>query len=155
MDLNNGKSLSHVGLIWTAGSRPSWPPLQPSPALEAGRLRIQPDLSLEGSSGIFAIGDATRHADDPWPSTAQVAMQQGAAVAAAILAMRHQSRSAPFRFEDRGEMLSLGIGDATLTGMGITLAGPLAFQIRRAAYLTRFPGLALGLKSAGAWLLGR
>jgi len=52
-------------------------------------------------------------------------------------------------------MLSLGIGDATLTGMGITLAGPLAFQIRRAAYLTRFPGLALGLRSAGAWLLGR
>ena len=53
------------------------------------------------------------------------------------------------------EGIELGIGDATLTGMGITLAGPLAFQIRRAAYLTRFPGLALGLRSAGAWLLGR
>ena len=155
VDLNNGTSLSHVGLIWTAGSQPSWPRLHPSPAPEAGRLPIQPDLSMNRSSSIFAIGDATRNTDDPWPSTAQVAMQQGTAVAAAILAVRHQSATAPFRFEDRGEMLSLGIGDATLTGMGITLAGPLAFQIRRAAYLTRFPVLALGLRSAGAWLLGR
>ena len=52
-------------------------------------------------------------------------------------------------------MLSLGIGDATLAGMGITLAGPLAFGIRRATYLTRLPGLSLGLRAAGAWLLGR
>ena len=155
VDLNNGTSLSHVGLIWTAGSQPNCPRLHPSPALEAGRLPIHPDLSMKGATNIFAIGDATRNADDPWPSTAQVAMQQGAAVAAAIPAVRHNSAAAPFHFEDRGEMLSLGIGDATLTGMGITLAGPLAFQIRRAAYLTRFPGLALGLRSAGAWLLGR
>ena len=46
----------------------------------------------------------------------------------------------PFQFDDRGEMLSLGVGDATLTGMGLTLAGPLAFQLRRATYLTRLPG---------------
>ena len=52
-------------------------------------------------------------------------------------------------------MLSLGIGDATLTGLGITLAGPLAFKIRRATYLTRLPGLSLGLRSAGAWLMSR
>ena len=55
----------------------------------------------------------------------------------------------------KGEMLSLGIGDATLTGLGITLAGPLAFKIRRATYLTRLPGLSLGLRSAGAWLMSR
>ena len=52
-------------------------------------------------------------------------------------------------------MLSLGLGDATLTGMGLTLSGPIAFQIRRATYLTRLPGASLGLRSAGAWLLGR
>ena len=36
----------------------------------------------------------------------------------------------------------------------MTLAGPIAFQIRRAAYLTRLPGLSLGIRSASAWLLG-
>ena len=33
-------------------------------------------------------------------------------------------RARTIPFEDRGEMLSLGIGEATLTGMGITLAAP-------------------------------
>ena len=59
----------------------------------------------------------------------------------------------PFIFRDLGEMLSLGIGDASLTGLGITLAGPLAFKLRRLTYLTRLPGLSLGLKAAGAWLV--
>ena len=82
-------------------------------------------------------------------------MQQGVAVAQSIERQGRGEEPTPFHFEDRGEMLSLGVGDATLTGLGITLAGPLAFGIRRATYLTRLPGLALGLRSAGAWLLGR
>ena len=60
----------------------------------------------------------------------------------------------PFEFKDFGEMLSLGVGQATVTGLGLTFAGPLAFQIRRMAYLTRIPAFSLGLRSAGAWLLG-
>ena len=51
-------------------------------------------------------------------------------------------------------MLSLGIGDATITGLGLTLSGPLAFQIRRMAYLTKLPGINLSMRSAGAWMLG-
>ena len=51
-------------------------------------------------------------------------------------------------------MLSLGIGEASITGMGFTLAGSLAFQMRRVAYLTKLPGLSLGLRSASTWLLG-
>ena len=82
-------------------------------------------------------------------------MQQGAAVAEALAAQRRGSPLQPCAFMDRGEMLSLGVGDAALTGLGMTLAGPIAFQIRRATYLTRLPGASLGLRSAGAWLLGR
>ena len=83
------------------------------------------------------------------------AAEQGDATAAAIAQLRMEEEPQPFQFEDRGEMLSLGVGEATLTGMGLTLAGPLAFQLRRATYLTRLPGLSLGLRSAGAWLLNR
>ena len=108
-----------------------------------------------GSANTFALGDLSARADSPWPASAQVAMQQGDATAAAIVSLRMGEEPQPFQFEDRGEMLSLGVGDATLTGMGFTLAGPLAFQLRRATYLTRLPGLSLGLRSAGAWLLSR
>ena len=157
VELGSGTPLAHHGLIWTAGSRPNLPEMVPAPAMAKGRLAIDATLRLVDQPSVFAIGDLSCWESDPWPSTAQVAMQQGVAVARSIHHQQQQQdeEPAPFRFEDRGEMLSLGIGDATLTGMGITLAGPLAFGIRRATYLTRLPGLSLGLRSAGAWLLGR
>ena len=70
------------------------------------------------------------------------------------MALRRDADPEPFEFQDLGEMLSLGIGEATVTGLGITLSGPLAFQMRRITYLTKLPGLSLGLRSAGAWMLG-
>jgi len=57
-----------------------------------------------------------------------------------------------FRWNDLGEMLSLGLGEATVTGSGLTLAGPAAFQVRRLAYLARLPRLSLQLKAAAGWL---
>ncbi len=153
--LADGMVLRHAGLIWTAGSRPSIPAISPPPVLERGRLAVNDDLRLVGSANTFGLGDISARPDSPWPASAQVAMQQGDATAASIASLRIGEEPQPFQFEDRGEMLSLGVGDATLTGMGFTLAGPLAFQLRRATYLTRLPGLSLGLRSAGAWLLSR
>ena len=131
------------------------PDIHPSSARPNAPLNINQDLRLLDHKRVFALGDCGRCSLEPWPATAQVAMQQGVAVAKALEAIGHQQEPEPFQFQDRGEMLSLGIGDATLTGLGITLAGPLAFKIRRATYLTRLPGLSLGLRSAGAWLLSR
>ena len=155
VSFKDGSNLQHHGLIWSAGSRPALPQIQPPDHKPGEALRIGADLRVLGQEHVYALGDCARHVDDPWPATAQVAMQQGDAIAAALSATAQGQEPEPFQFQDRGEMLSLGVGDATLTGMGITLAGPLAFQIRRATYLTRMPGLSLGLRSAGAWLLNR
>ena len=155
VQLAGGSSLRHDGLIWSGGSRPSLPPLKPESLVERRGISINSDLRVSGQANVFAIGDSSHHAEAPWPGTAQVAMQQGEAVAAALAAMAAGQEPEPFEFQDRGEMLSLGLGDATLTGLGITLAGPLAFNLRRATYLTRLPGLSLGLRAAGAWLLIR
>ena len=151
----DGGVLPHSGLIWSAGSSPTLPDIHPSSARPNAPLNINQDLRRLDHKRVFALGDCGRCSLEPWPATAQVAMQQGVAVAKALEAIGHQQEPEPFQFQDRGEMLSLGIGDATLTGLGITLAGPLAFKIRRATYLTRLPGLSLGLRSAGAWLLSR
>ena len=155
VQLAGGTTLRHDGLIWSGGSRPSLPPLKPESVVERSGISINEDLRVSGQANVFAIGDGAHHAETPWPRTAQVAMQQGEAIAAALAAMAAGQEPEPFQFQDRGEMLSLGIGDATLTGLGITLAGPLAFKLRRATYLTRLPGMSLGLRSAGAWLLNR
>lgn len=151
----DGTVLPHSGLIWSAGSSPTLPDLHPSPAGTRAPLKISQDLRLLGHQRVFALGDCARCSVEPWPATAQVAMQQGDAIAKALQAISRNQEPEQFQFQDRGEMLSLGIGDATLTGLGITLAGPLAFKIRRATYLTRLPGLSLGLRSAGAWLMSR
>jgi NADH dehydrogenase len=58
----------------------------------------------------------------------------------------------PFVWNDLGEMLSLGKGEASLTGGGLTLAGAPAFALRRLAYLTRLPGLPQQLRVAAGWL---
>ena len=147
----------HDGLIWTAGSRPNIPDLLPSVAPHHKRLPVDGSLRLLGQPDVLVLGDiASQHSIDegqsPWPLSAQVAIQQGQAAARSLQARRDGNTPDPFVFQDLGEMLSLGIGDATLTGMGVTLAGPLAFNLRRLAYLTRMPGLSLGLRSAGAWL---
>lgn len=147
-------AITHSGLVWTAGTRPVIPVLSPDFVLTEARLPIDSCLQVIGLNDVLGLGDATCNKDHSWPSTAQVALQQGEIAARNVMALRASSPLQPFEFKDFGEMLSLGVGEASLTGMGFTLAGPLAFQIRRGAYLTKLPGLSLGLRSGGAWLLG-
>ena len=149
------QSLNHDGLIWTAGIKPVLPTLIPSPIRERGLLCVDEGLQLTTDPNVVVLGDVACHqdADTPWPRSAQSALQQGAAAARTIQAIRTGQASPSFHFQDLGEMLSLGIGDASITGMGLTLAGPLAYRMRRLTYLARMPGLSLGLRSAGAWLV--
>ena len=82
-------------------------------------------------------------------------MQQGYLTAQNIISLRKGNKLKSFQFEDLGEMLSLGIGNASIAGYGITLSGPRAFQIRHLAYLVRMPGFSLSLKSAGSRLFSK
>ena len=102
---------------------------------------------------MFAIGDiAQLDGVDPVPTTAQVAFQQADCLAANLLRSLANEPLEPFHFKDLGEMMSLGKGEASLTGGGFTLAGPAAFQIRRLAYLSRMPGKTHQAKVAAGWL---
>ncbi len=144
------------GVIWTGGVVGCVPALTPALELDRrGRLLCETTLQVIGSEQLFALGDAAHSADaggDEHPATAQVAYQQAACVAANVLHQRRGEELEPFIWKDLGEMLGLGIGQATLTGMGFTLAGPAAFQLRRLAYLARMPGLQHQLRVAGGWL---
>ena len=151
-------TLHHRGLVWTAGSKPRRPALVPE--LSQGRFAVDAQLRSLAIPDCVVIGDLATHqsadgTETSWPSTAQVAMQQGEAAATTVMSMRQGQEPPAFRFNDLGEMLSLGKGNATLTGMGMTLAGPLAFKLRRLTYLARLPKASLGLRAAGAWLLSR
>ena len=147
-------------VIWTAGLRFQPPHLFPSPpAAEAsGRLRCHPDLRLEGQADVFVVGDLAALSGaglDPAstpPASAQVAFQQAPVAARNVMRALAGEPLEPFVWNDLGEMLSLGKGEASLTGGGLTLAGAPAFALRRLAYLTRLPGLPQQLRVAAGWL---
>lgn len=149
-------------VIWTAGLRFTPPLLTPAAPLEpSGRLRCQPTLQLEGHRDVFALGDLAAIRDpelDPAsqpPPTAQVAIQQASVLAQNVMRSLAGEALVPFVWNDLGEMLSLGKGEASLTGSGLTLAGAPAFALRRLAYLTRLPGLPQQLRGAAGWLADR
>lgn len=146
--LGQGEQLAAAGVIWTAGQR-SQPPLGISP----GAVPCKATLEVEGLEDVFAVGDGAAVAHEPpLPATAQVAFQQAPLLASNLL---HSLAGEPlenFQWKDLGEMLSLGIAEASLTGLGFTLAGPAAQQLRRWSYLTRLPGNSLPLKVAANWL---
>ena len=146
-------SLGFAGLIWTAGVKPSIPFGLPDSLLKDGRILINSKQQLISHEDVFSIGDIALDIDQLLPQTAQAAMQQGEHLAKNLIAYRKDQELIPFQFIDRGEILSMGIGEATMTGMGVTLSGSLAFKLRRMTYLSKFPNFALSIKSVGSWLL--
>ena len=156
------------GVIWTAGLAFNPPPITPAVERDRqGRLRVDPHLRLIGHTDLFALGDlaavgnpgvpaeAAPAATDPGaalPINAQVAFQQASCLASNLLRARRGEPLEAFHFQDLGEMLSLGRGDASLVAGGFTLAGPAAFQLRRLAYLARLPGRSHQLRVAAGWL---
>jgi NADH:ubiquinone reductase (H+-translocating) len=81
---------------------------------KAGRILVEPDLTLPDHPEVFAIGDMIRvrgrdGAGQVLPGVAPVAMQQGRYVAKAVLA-RLEGRSAvsAFHYLDKGNLATIG-----------------------------------------------
>ncbi len=155
--------LSVQGVVWTAGLDFVAPAIEPPPERDGrGRLAVDSHLRLLGHDDLFALGDiaALPSGEDPEdspgsqapPATAQVAFQQATCLATNLMQARRDGALQAFAFQDLGEMLSLGRGEASLVAGGITLAGAAAFQLRRLAYLTRLPGRSHQLRVAAGWL---
>ena len=153
--INNSLKVNYSGLLWTAGLKPNKSKLIDEFFGNNKKIKVNKFLQINEYNNIFFVGDIICSEDNSFPSSAQVAMQQGFLTAQNIISLRKGNKLKSFEFEDLGEMLSLGIGNASITGYGITLSGPLAFEMRRLAYLIRMPGLSLSLKSTGSWLFSK
>lgn len=142
-------------VLWTVGNR--IPELVRSLPLEKNeRGQVKADASLRTSDPhIFALGDVAESRDQAGelvPSTGQVAIQQADYVAWNVWASLGDRPSLSFRYQNLGEMLALGNTEATLTGLGLTLDGPLAYAARRLVYLYRMPSFEHQVKVGLNWL---
>jgi NADH:ubiquinone reductase (non-electrogenic) len=144
-------------VIWTVGTR-IHQVIQTLPFKhnQRGQITTTPTLQVIDHPEIFALGDLadTRDAEGQQvPATAQVAFQQADYTAWNIWASLSDRPLLPFRYQQLGEMMTLGIDNATLTGLGIKLDGSLAHVARRLAYLYRLPTLNHQLKVGFNWLV--
>jgi NADH dehydrogenase len=73
----------------------------------AGRLRVEPDLTVPGHPDVFAVGDMAL-VDVPVLGVAPVAMQQGRYVARTIRNRLRGRPSRPFRYFDKGNVATIG-----------------------------------------------
>lgn len=81
------------------------------PLDRAGRVIIEPDLSIPGYPEAFVIGDAacfTHQTGQPLPGVAPVAMQQGVTVAKTILNTIEGRPRIKFHYVDKGSMATIG-----------------------------------------------
>lgn len=97
-----------------------------------GRVPVRGDLSLEGRSEIFVIGDLASCRDssgEPLPGIAPVALQQGSYLAR-LLRRRLQGKSLPpFRYRDRGIMATIGRASAVAVLGRLRFTGYLAWLL--------------------------
>ena len=126
-----GECIAAETVLWAAGVAAS--PLGATlgvPLDRAGRVRIEPDLTVPGHPDVFVIGDlATLNDADskPLPGVAQVAIQMGRHAATNIQrAVEHQPY-APFHYRDLGNLATIGRASAVADFGWLQLKGVVAW----------------------------
>jgi NADH:ubiquinone reductase (H+-translocating) len=100
----------------------------------AGRVTVEPGLTLPGHPEIFAVGDMVRVRSasgdaQQLPGVAPVAMQQGRYVADVVRARLQGGDVRPFRYRDKGNLATIGRAAAVADIRGLKLSGFVAWAI--------------------------
>ncbi|MEM9768713.1 MAG: NAD(P)/FAD-dependent oxidoreductase [Cyanobacteria bacterium P01_D01_bin.71] len=122
---------------------------------ERQQIQVEPTLQVVGHPDIFALGDIADCKDasgQQVPNTAQSALQAADYVGWNLWASLSDRPQLPFRYQHLGEMMTLGIDNATLAGLGLKLEGPLAHVARRLTYLYRMPTINHQIRVGLNWI---
>lgn len=102
----------------------------------AGRLLVNPDLTVGGYADVYAIGDMTSL--NNLPGQSPVAMQGGRHVARTILGK--QGKGTPFKYRDKGSMAIINRFRAITRVGKIELSGFVAWVLWLAVHLVYMVG---------------
>ena len=138
------RRIDAVTKVWAAGVQAS--PLARTlaeqtgaPLDRAGRIGVNPDLTLPGHPEVFVVGDMI--ALDNLPGVAQVAIQ-GAKYAAKEIRNRVEGKApqAPFKYFDKGSMATISRFRAVALVGRLRLTGFLAWLMWLAVHLVYITG---------------
>jgi NADH:ubiquinone reductase (H+-translocating) len=144
-------------ILWAAGVRASPAAAWLGMAADgAGRVKVEPDLSVPGHPEIFVIGDtATINAwhGNPVPGIAPAAKQQGTHVAGAIKRrLRGDASPRVFRYRHAGNLATIGKRSAIIDFGYIKVHGWLAWWIWGLTHIYFLIGMRNRLTVSLSWL---
>jgi len=145
VEVHTGKPVTEIGaeflkfgdqrvaartILWAAGVAASPLGKQLGAELDrAGRVRVQPDLSLAAHGEVFVAGDLAsfEQSGKPVPGVAPAAKQMGACVAKNILARIEGRATTPFKYTDFGALATIGRHSAIAQLPNLRFSGILAW----------------------------
>ena len=153
----NTESIRSVTKIWAAGVQAS--PLGKSLADQsgasldrAGRIGVNPDLTLPGHPEVFVVGDMI--ALDNLPGVAQVAIQ-GAKYAAKTIDGRLKGKAPkePFKYFDKGSMAIISRFNAVAMVGRLRLTGVIAWLMWLLVHLVYITGFKNRITAILHWFI--
>jgi NADH dehydrogenase len=103
----------------------------------AGRITVEPDLTLTGHREVFAFGDMVVVRGQELHGVAPVAMQQGRHVARSI----SRDERKPFSYNDKGELATIGRARAVGSIKGVRVTGFVAWTMWLGIHIVYLVGL--------------
>ena len=122
--------------VWAAGVAASPLAAMLGETDRAGRVVVEPDLTLPGRPEVFAFGDMVSVRGQELHGVAPVAMQEGRHVARSI----REGKRSPFRYRDKGELATIGRARAVGTIGPLPVTGLLAWVLWLGIHITYLVG---------------
>jgi NADH dehydrogenase len=151
-----GQVLHAHTIIWAAGVLASpaarWLGAE---ADRAGRIKVNPDLSVPGSPNIFAIGDTVSVLapnGKPVPGIGDAAKQGGKHAAKAIRARLAGQPVPPFRYRHLGDIATIGRSAAVIDFGWLRLTGWVGWWAWGLAHIYFLIGIKNRISVALSWL---
>jgi NADH dehydrogenase len=156
--LAGGAMLQAATTICTIGTRPNALVERMAIPVERGRVVVNPDLSVQDTPGLWAIGDCAlimnAHDGKFAPPTAQFAVREARQLAANLLAVLQGRPTRAFNCKARGSMAAIGHMKGVADVFGIPLWGLPAWLLWRAYYLSQMPTLGRKVRIFVEWTWG-
>jgi NADH dehydrogenase len=109
----DGKMIKTKNVIWSAGVMGVVPGgIKKELIVRGNKIKVDNICRVEGSTNIFAIGDVAAMITDETPKghpgVAQVAIQMGDHTAKTIMQLINNQPTAPFKYNDKGSLATIG-----------------------------------------------
>lgn len=150
------ETLPAATIVWTAGTS-THPLIKDLPIADEkrdrkGRLLVKPTMQLLDFPEVFAGGDCAAVEDDSLPPTAQVARQQGSAIASNLQALAKGKELQPADVSISGTLMKLGLENAAANIFNqVEVDGEMAHLIRQGTYMNILPTPLRDLKLTAKW----